>query len=257
MIMYMIVLLYLLSPTVSANEKDIARLYESYGVKGSLIIQSLDGQVEYLYNSNTVDIGFVPASTFKIPNTLIALEEGVIKDQFDLIKWDGVERGYAQWNKDQTLKSAFAISCVWCYQIFAREIGDEKYQYYLTEFDYGNRKTGQDVSVFWLQGDLRISVREQIKFLRRVYTQDIPLKKRSYSILKDIMLSDKTPAYIIWSKTGWAGKNGWYVGYMEVGGNIWLFAHHIEIRSETDLELRKKLVLEAFKLVRIIGDTNA
>ena len=76
-----------------------------------MIIQSLDGVVEYQINQTANDIGYIPASTFKIPNTLIALEEGVIKDHFETIKWDGIQQEYEPRNKDQTLKSTFSFSC--------------------------------------------------------------------------------------------------------------------------------------------------
>lgn len=68
------------------------------------------------------------------------------------------------------------------------------------------------------------------------------------------MLSDEDPTYKIWSKTGWAGKDGWFVGYLETGNKTWLFANHIEIRSGNDLALRKKLILETFKNLKIIPD---
>jgi len=247
-----LIFLLTISPYLFANEARIFNLYKSYGIEGTLLIRSQGHEIEHRHNSKKVDLGYIPASTFKIPNTLIALEEGIIKDEFERIKWDGVKREYASWNKDQTLKSAFSISCVWCYQRFAQSIGDSKYREYLGKFDYGNHKTGQDVTTFWLEGNLRTSVRDQINFLKKVYAEDLPLQKRSYSILKDIMLSEETETYKIWSKTGWAGKDGWYVGYLEIGNKVWFFANHIEIRSKSDLELRRKLTLEAFKILDII-----
>ncbi|MCW8931254.1 MAG: class D beta-lactamase [Gammaproteobacteria bacterium] len=252
--LFRIILLLSISPIVFASETDIAKLYQSHGITGSLMIQSLDGEHEYQYNSNMNDKGYIPASTFKIPNTLIALEEGVIKDQNSLIKWDNVKRDYDAWNKDQTLKTAFSVSCVWCYQKFSRKIGEKKYKDYLSRFDYGNGKTGEDISTFWLEGDLRMSVRQQIIFLKKVYKQKLPIKKSSYETLKAIMLSEETPTYRMWSKTGWAGKDGWFVGYIEIDKKIWFFANHIEIHSKDDLALRKKLTLEAFKLLGIMGE---
>ncbi len=246
------VILIIMSFSVAADDKDISQLYDDAKIDGTLLIQSFDGRIEYQHNTSKIDEGYIPASTFKIPNTLIALEEGVIKDQFEVIKWDGVERQFVPWNQDQTLATAFSRSCVWCYQRFSLKVGDTKYKQYLVDFDYGNRKTGSDVSTFWLDGQLRISVREQVNFLRKVYLEQLPIKHRNFQILKDIMLAEQKLEYKIWAKTGWQDEHGWYVGYIETHGKIWFFANHIEIKSSADLDFRKDLTLKSLKIKGII-----
>ena len=168
--------LLLTALSAGAEEPDIAALFERYGAEGSMIVASLDGGTEYIHNEPRSTRRYLPASTFKIPNTLIALSEGVIADENELIPWDGKEREWQAWNRDQTLRSAFALSCVWCYQRFAAEIGDERYRRYLAALDYGNRLTGEEVTTFWLEGALAISVREQIDFLRRLYREALPFE---------------------------------------------------------------------------------
>lgn len=242
----------LASTVVNTKQLALEDQYRAEGLQGTMLIQSLDGRTEFTYNMADLNAGYVPASTFKIPNTLIALEENVIQNVDDVIVWDGVERLYAPWNQDQTLKSAFKVSCVWCYQRFARQIGNQKYRNYLKLFHYGNQKTGSDVATFWLEGDLRMSVRQQIAFLRRVYEKSLPVKPEHYQILKQIMLSEDSGSYRIWSKTGWQGKDGWYVGYLQRDSQVWLFAHHLDIESENALPLRRKLVMEAFRLMGVI-----
>jgi len=231
-----------------ADEDSISDIYSRAGIEGELLIESLDKETIYQYSSIPVEQTFIPASTFKVPNTLIALEESVIKDQFEVIHWDGVTRAYAPWNSDQTLATAFARSCVWCYQYMARLIGDEKYRHYLDKFSYGNEKTGTDIATFWLDGDLRISTSGQVEFLRKVYLESLPVKKRNIEILKDIMLNDVTPHYKLWGKTGWEGQHGWYVGYLESNNRVWFFANYITIENQSDLLLRKKLVMDSLKL---------
>lgn len=245
-------LLWIIPLSLFANDEAINSLYSAQGVEGTLLIESMTGDVQYTNNSAKAAQAHIPASTFKIPNTLIALEEGAIKDQFEIIKWDGIEREYAAWNVDQTLASAFARSCVWCYQRFAKQIGEDRYLYYLAAFDYANKKTGGDVTTFWLEGDLRISPREQINFLRKVYLQQLPVSDRNLNILKEVMLVEQTPTYKLWAKTGWQGLDGWYVGYLEVGDEVWFFAHHMIINDQADLPLRRTLVMEALKLKGII-----
>lgn len=245
------VILFVISASLLAKENRIEGLYQKNNIEGSILIESADKKVSYQYNINDKE-SFIPASTFKIPNTLIMLEEGLIKDQFEVIKWDGKEREYAAWNKDQTLKSAFQYSCVWCYQRFAKKVGDKKYHTYLRNFTYGNLLTGNDVTRFWLDGELRISVKGQINFLRKVHDEALPIQKNHIRTLKSIMLSEDNNNYKIWSKTGWSGKDGWYVGYLVTNRQTWFFANHIEIHKNADLALRKKLVMEAFRALNII-----
>ena len=251
-VFFALVFLLLLPSSLLANDADIERRFIEAGVDGTLLIESLDGRVKYIHNSAKARQAHIPASTFKIPNTLIALEEGVIKDQFEVIKWDGVERIYAPWNSDQTLATAFAHSCVWCYQRFAKEVGDSRYKHYLDAFDYGNQKTGQDVATFWLEGDLRVSPNDQIAFLRKVYLGQLPIKASNIQTLKEIMLVEETPAYKLRAKTGWKGADGWYVGYVEADNDVWFFAHHMVVNDPADLPLRAKMVIDALKLKGII-----
>ncbi len=246
-----ILILLVISVNLCAEEKKIEDIYKLNNINGSILIESDDGKVKYQYNINDRE-AFIPASTFKIPNTLIILEEGLIKDQSEVIKWDGKEREYASWNKDQTLKSAFQYSCVWCYQRYAREIGDKKYHTYLRKLNYGNLLTGSDVASFWLDGDLRISVKDQIGFLRKVHSEELPVKKEHIITLKSIMLSDEKKYYKVWSKTGWSGKDGWYIGYLVTDNKTWFFANHIEINKNSDLRFRKKITMETFRILNII-----
>jgi beta-lactamase class D len=243
--------LWTLSANIYAVESQIESLYKSNNVYGSILIESADGKQRYQYNVNNKE-SFIPASTFKIPNTLIILEEGLIKDPAEVIIWDGVEREYASWNKDQTLKTAFQYSCVWCYQRYAKMVGDTKYHEYLRNFDYGNQLTGSEITRFWLDGELRVSVKDQISFLRKLYEDNLPIQEQHIKTLKDIMLSESSSKIKIWSKTGWSGKDGWYVGYLVVNEQTWFFANHIEINQSSDLALRKKLTMDVFKVLKIV-----
>lgn len=249
--MRMFILFLLALPFTASADESISQLYKIHNTKGTLIISSLDSKVEYTHNEKRAKERFSPASTFKVLNTLIALEENII-DEKQTIQWDRKNRAYEFWNRDQTLKSAFKVSCVWCYQKFAREIGNEKYIKYLAQADYGNKKTGEYLSRFWLDGDLKISAKEQILFLKKLYLEELNFKSKNYKILKKIMLEKETQKYSLSAKTGWSGKIGWYVGYVEVKGKVWLFASNLEVNSKDDLKLRKSLVLKALKIKNII-----
>ncbi|WP_289029141.1 penicillin-binding transpeptidase domain-containing protein [uncultured Paraglaciecola sp.] len=246
-----LLVIWVLSANIYAAQNKIESLYRANNINGAILIESEDGKIKYQYNVDDKE-SFVPASTFKIPNTLIILEEGLIKSDSEVINWDGVEREYAVWNKDQTLKTAFQHSCVWCYQRYAKKLGHTKYHKYLRDFNYGNQLTGSEITRFWLDGDLRVSVQDQVNFLRKLYAENLPIQKPHIKTLKSIMLSESNSQIKVWSKTGWSGKDGWYVGYLVVNEQTWFFANHIEINQSSDLALRKKLTMEAFKALKIV-----
>ena len=193
-----------------------------------------------------------PASTFKIANSLIAIEEKVVNDEYELIPWDGEEHSFIAWNSDQNLKSAFKHSCVWFYQEIAKNIGKEKYSSYLKAMHYGNAQPEPVLTKFWLtDGHLKISPVEQIEFIKNIHQKTIPTSKKSLNILKNIMLDESHDNYRIYAKTGAATKDwvghGWYVGYIETSGRTWYFATNILINNQDELNLRKKVTLDSFK----------
>jgi len=120
---------------------DFGKYYEQYDVDGSAVVYDEKNNKYYFYNKAQYTEMFTPASTFKICNSLIGLETGVIKDENFVIKWDGVDRGRPEWNKDQDMKSAFRNSTVWYYQEMARRVGGERMKHWLEKANYGNRDT--------------------------------------------------------------------------------------------------------------------
>ena len=234
-----------------SNDKESENIFKKTKITGTIVVSSLKGNKEYIYNNSRAIKRYIPASTFKIPNTLIALEERAIKDEYEIIKWDGKKRFYEAWNKDQTLQSAISISCIWCYQKLAKKIGNDKYLYYLNKLHYGNEKTGLDISTFWLEGDIKISAVEQINFLKKLYKNDLPFKQKYIDITKKILTVKTTKDYIIKAKSGWSDKIGWYIGYVETKNDIWFFALNADIKKE-ELKYRKQIVMEVLKIKNII-----
>lgn len=172
-----------------------------------------------------------PASTFKIPNSLIALELGVIKDENEVIKWDGQKRWLDTWNTDHDLKNAYKNSTVWFYQELARRIGEKNYEHYLKACDYGNKDISAGLTTFWLGSSLAISPKNQLEFLVELYEEKLPFSQRSFAITKKIMIREETPDYVLRAKTGWANTPpkdiGWYIGYVQMKDNVYFFATRI------------------------------
>ncbi|MGD0338571.1 MAG: class D beta-lactamase [Bacteroidota bacterium] len=217
----------------------LSQYFKEYDVVGSFVLYDLNNDSTICYNRDRITKEFIPASTFKIPNSLIALETGVVTDENFVIKWDSTLYGTETWNRDHTLKTAFTNSVVWYYQEIARRIGPERMQHFLDTMQYGNRNISGGIDRFWLEGGLRISQIQQIDFLRRLYTYQLPISKRSIDILKKIMVFEKTDAYTLSAKTGLAlraaTRIGWLVGYLERGRNVYFFATIIEQKNAGDL----------------------
>lgn len=187
------------------------------------------------YNTEECAKRFSPCSTFKIPNTLIGLDTGVITDASFSLKWDGTPHPMAVWNKDQTLESAFQDSCLWFYQEVARRIGAKEMQKHLSQFRYGNEDTSGGIDQFWLSNTLLISPNEQVSFLKRVLLDDSFINARFKGILLDLMLCRNEPLFVLRGKTGTAGNplkriatEGWYVGFAESESEKYIFATHIQ-----------------------------
>ena len=162
---------------------ELEAIFSRYNLKGSIVIHLIDKKIQ-IYNPERASERFTPASTFKILNTLIALEEQAISDINDIIRWDGHFYEYPSWNGDQTLASAFKGSCVWFYQELARRIGREKYKKYFEQISFGELSEQFEETNFWLDDSLKISALEQIDFLKEVYQRTLPLVQRTMTFLR-------------------------------------------------------------------------
>ena len=210
-------------------EKDFKSYFNKYGVNGCFVLYNPSDNEYIKYNASLCDTGYIPASTFKIPHSLIALEEGVVKDTNQVFKCNGHEWPNEPWNQDQTLKTAMKYSCIWVYFGFAEQIGIEKYQDYVNTFDYGNKDLTGPPTRFWLAGSFRISANQQIEFLKKFYNYELPVSKRSVDIVKDIMVLEQTDTYKFSGKTGSGILNDnddimWLVGYLEKDNKPYFYA---------------------------------
>jgi beta-lactamase class D len=196
------------------------KFYEQAGIKDAcFILRDNNHESIHYYNQKRCTQPFLPASTFKIFNSLVALETAVAPDDQLVIKWDSVVRDHAEWNKDMNMREAFKVSNVAYYQEIARRIGPAKMQHYLDTVRYGNMKMGGRIDNFWLNDSLQITADEQVGFLKRLYFYELPFSERTQRIVKTMMLHEQTPGYNLYYKTG-TGHVGdkyiyWVVGFSE------------------------------------------
>ncbi|BFU79002.1 OXA-48 family carbapenem-hydrolyzing class D beta-lactamase OXA-54 [Arcobacter sp. 15-2] len=242
----------LLTSLLFAKDIELQKLFDKRELTGTVVISSLDNKTVFVSDDKRAKEQFTPASTFKIANTLIALEEKAVKDELEIIKWDGKDKGWKPWNQDHSIKSGFPVSCVWCFQELAKRIGINTYNKHLKQLDYGNMKTDGNLTRFWLDGDLKISALEQIEFLQKLYKNDLPYEQKNLDKTKDVMIVESNDDYIVRVKTGWAMKIGWYVGYIEFKDKTWFFAMNMNMPKLSQAKYRKEITMEALKIKGII-----
>ncbi len=188
-----------------------------------------------VFNAALATTALPPCSTFKIWNTLVGLEEGILNSADEpFYKWDGKERFLPAWNRDLTLREAFQASCVPAFQALARKIGPDRMQAGLDRFGIGDRNASAGIDVFWLPAPgrktLLITPVQQADLMRLLATGEVPASKQALTVLKDIMEVRKTPAGTLYGKTGSSANEdgvfnmGWFVGYVESGRGGYGFA---------------------------------
>lgn len=200
--------------------------FKAYGIdSGCFIMRDHAHEGVHLYNKARCLQRFTPASTFKIFNSLVALETSVAPDDRLVIPWDGVERWNHEWSRDMDMREAFRVSNVAYYQEIARRIGRQRMQHYLDTVKYGNMKIGDSVHTFWLDNSLQISPDEQVGFIRKLYFNELPFLERTQGIVKGMMLREDSTANRFYYKTGTGftpsdRKVLWMVGFLEHASRV-------------------------------------
>lgn len=233
---------------------------------------------QIVFNPDRAGVRFPPCSTYKIPHTLIALEERVVSSPDQVVKWDEKqftidpdigEELRRKWAQDMTLRKAFQCSCVWFYQRISRHVPPATMKGYLEKFDYGNKDNSGQRDRFWLgEGNtLQISAMEQVAFLEKLHRRAFPLSPQTYNQAEQVFLTEDAPGYALYSKTG-TGKLpsgryvGWQVGYaVQKGagkapgqsGTVFYFAFNMEGKNMDDIvQNRPGLVRELLRLHGVV-----
>lgn len=246
-------------------------------------------EISFLVNPERAKIRLSPFSTFKIPNTLIALDTKAITDikkplSYDKKKYPKAAWWPSSWTKSEhNIASAFKVSMVPIYRQLAVEIGEETMQSYINKFSYGNQDISSGLDDFWLDGSIKISAIEQVRFLQKMHKAQLAVSKQSVEQLKEIMLVEKTDNYSFYAKTGTgtiaddinlsvnlsvnlnvdidvkaeskdkSSKLGWYVGFVENAQGVHYFALNISRASYKEINAeRKKMVRNHLKKAGVI-----
>ena len=240
-------------PTSQDERADLNAIFTENGVVGTFVLHDAAADRLTLVNAPRAQTRFVPASTFKIANSIIALETGVVKDENEVIPYGGKPQPFKQWEKDMAMREAIAASSVPIYQELARRIGIERYREWLARLDFGNRQTGTAVDRFWLDGPLEISAVEEARFAARLAQRKLDASARAQAIARDIIRLEERDGKVLYGKTGWRFSStpniGWWTGWVESNGAISAFALNIDMPAETDAP--KRIVIGKAMLAKL------
>lgn len=251
---------FLLSLIVSSSAQEIDKsLFNGYNT--ALVIYNRSSGTTTSVDSILSARRLSPCSTFKIYNTLIGLELGLIKGPDSTwYKWDGVHRDIDGWNRDLTLHEAFSVSAVPAYQILARQIGLERMKKYIEEINYGTKDTSAGIDIFWLpqpdRASIMISADEQVALLNKLLDGKLPFAKKNVVILRDVMEVEKTEKGTLYGKTGSGtdsnGQLGWFIGFLESKSATYVFACNITGGEKPSGKVARSIVENVFKTQGIL-----
>jgi beta-lactamase class D len=203
------------------------------------MLQALDGSKPVVSDRAECNVKASPASTFKVPHALIALETGVVKDPFAMVAWDGTEQSYDAWERDHSLDSSMKWSVLWFYRRTAAAIGRERMLASLRKLGYGSDTYEGEQTSFWVNGELVISPAEQLAYLRRMFRYELPASRANIDAVKAAMrmpedavtMARGTHPFpvsgVVHAKTGnttVAGERvSWLIGHLEREGKQYVF----------------------------------
>lgn len=198
---------------------------------GTFLLRNVKTGKTFVYNQERATTRLTPESTFKIPNALIGLQVKVVRDEYNVKRWDGVKREFDTWNRDHTLGSAMRESAIWYYQKMARDIGEKRMKEWVQKTSYGNEDISGGIDHFWLDSSLKISALEQAVFLEKLYKEELPFDKPVTKTVKRMMIQEEGDHYTLYGKTGTRLSDmglGWYVGFIKVDNQSYVFVTNID-----------------------------
>lgn len=247
----------------------IDSVFRSFGVRGGYLLFDNSEKKYTIYSDAHCKKRIPPGETFEVPLTLMAIESGLIKDSNFVFKTDSIFKGLT--GSDSVLchpkiniSQALKFECNNCFKAIARTLGQERLYSWLHKFNYGSAVEDSTVPTsldeFWSDGNLRVSMYDQIEFLRKMYFNSINAKKASCDLLKTMLLTEQHGFYQIYGKLGTVRTDKFYAtysGYIEKGKDVYFFALCFEKRLPQDDDLikeRLQLNQEILKYLHIVAD---
>lgn len=234
----------------------VAALFDAAGVHGTFVLYDVTAQRLIGHDQARAEARFVPASTFKVPHSLIGLSVGAVSSVDEVLAYGGKPQPFKTWERDMGLRDAIALSNVPIYQNLARRIGLTRMQEQLARLHYGNGEIGTSVDTFWLQGPLQISAIEQTRFLAELAQGTLPFPASIQESVREIVLLEGNDHWRLYGKTGWENAPGpgagWWVGWVWRDGHVYAFALNLDIRQAADADKRVALGKASLKALGVL-----
>jgi len=232
------------------------------GMAACFVIRDMRRGTTTRYNQDLCALKYSPCSTFKIFNSLAALDAEVLADANTVLEWDGRPKWNKSWERDHTLATATQYSVVWYYKEVARRLGKQRMQAYLNKVGYGNRNISGGIDQFWLGSSLTISADEQLDFLERLYRNDLPFSQHAMDTTRNILVHQERGGARLSGKTGSYWKDGtynlgWFVGHLTtVEGGEYVFAYNMAGKGASGIRARARCkdLLHALGLADFVND---
>lgn len=249
--------LWACSPNNVTVDDSLKQYFDAEHITGTFgIYDNGTGQFTIHNLSRFKDSAYLPASTFKIVNSLVGIETGRVTNEKTVFKWDGKVHIFPGgdtahgWNKDLSLEEAFEASALPYYQELARRIGKDTMQIWVDSLQYGNRQLGNAVDSFWINNTLKITPDEQMGLVKRLYFDQLPFQKRTQDIVKKMMIRESNSNYILAYKTGLGFREngnlvGWVVGWIEENKHPYFFVLNTEGPGDAQMIKARMNVLRA------------
>ncbi|NYD47403.1 beta-lactamase class D [Actinomadura luteofluorescens] len=242
-------------PGVTVRD-DLLAVFDAAGVHGSFALLDVKTRNTTVVDRRRAETRLVPASSFKVPHALVALETGVVKSPDEVIPWDGTPQPFPEWEQDMTMREAIRISNAAAFQVIARRIGLKRERQWLHRFGYGNRQTGPKVDRFWLDGPLEISAVEQTRFMERLAAQRLPASREHQRTVRDLIKQEEKDGYKLYAKSGWQNApgpgTGWWAGWVERDGRVYTFALNLDVVKDGDAAKRATVSRELLQRLNVL-----
>lgn len=238
------------------TSRELDKVFSDADINGTFVLYDVTANRLVVHAPLRAKKRFIPASTFKIPNSLIGLSTGAVGSVDEIIPYGGKPQPIKAWEADMGLRDAITISNVPVYQELARRIGLEHMREELLQIPYGNNDTGNKVDRFWLDGPLKISAVEQTVFLARLAQGDLPFHSEIQHSVREIILLEQENDHVLYGKTGWTTTPtpdiGWWVGWVVKENRIYSFAINIDMPNRTDIAKRVEVGKACLKALGLL-----
>jgi len=260
LLVVLLILLVLPAHAADWQESDaIAKIFKARDLHGTFVLYDVAGNRMIGHNRTRAQVRYIPASTFKIPNSLIGLAAASVSNVDEVLPYGGKPQPMKEWEQDMSLRNAIRISNVPIYQELARRTGLVRMRDAVAALEYGNESIGTHVDDFWLVGPLKISAIEQAEFLARFGQLQLPFSRPIQLSVREIIFLEAGDKWALYGKTGWATsstpKIGWWVGWVQKGDEIYSFALNIDMPDLADAPKRIELGKECLRALGVLPAT--